>query len=571
MRKKLSKRAVLTFATPRASRGAWVAALSFLLIICVSPARAAMRALVIGVDDYIHVEPLRGAVADARDVEKALRAAGVSDMTVLLNKAATRRATLDALEDLSARARPDDAIFIALAGHGAQEPERVKGSQPDGRDAVFLLRDFNPRDASGASEKILDAEFNHYIRRLETEGGRVIFVADTCSGGGLARAVDPRGEALAYRSVKYSPIGDHLNSVADRDDAFASSKDFQHTLVLAAVDRQSSSPELRIPGQGIRGALSFAFARALEGAADSDGDGRLTADELFGYIRQVTHELSDQRQKVVLQSPEQMALDRFVVAEVTRGIAVRPFGGADDAAGGLEIRPAEPPEEASKRDQALKAAIPSSERIGGPSIKLASLDGRLAPLSDLPKVAPVTLVAPNADPDLVWDPNSQDVLAGSDVIARNISVAGLPGVIERTVILNALKKSVALHAQPIRLLPGDDLHTRGSRIEIDLGELTGRNLVLFDLTGAGEAQLLYPLGSDPAQRTAPGYTLELQVREPFGADLIVAVTADQSLGSLVDLIKKSGRRLSPARFTEALASANPQGLRVGYVGLFTTP
>lgn len=566
----------------------WCLALACLVL--ASGARAAMRGLVIGVDAYQHVQPLRGAVADARDVEKALRGIGVEDLRLLLDGQASRADVLAAFEALATATRPGDTIFITLAGHGAQEPERIKGSEPDGMDAVFLLSSFDPKDPDGASEKILATEFNHYIRKIEAAGGRVVFVADSCSGGGLARAVDPRGAEMVYRTVRYEPIKDHLVSVADREDAFASMNDFHHSIFLAAVDKKSRVAELKIAGAGYRGALSYAFSRALEGAADVDGDGRITADEIFAYVRQVAHQLSDQRQVVVLERPAQQDPRQYVVAELTRGIAVRPFAAAVSPGEGLVISSADPDQDDISPTPGAGAPVPASSLAPGPPavalvasrpdpnraplgamIRVASLDGQNAALVAVAQQGQVALVAPNANPDLLWDPRTHDVLAGSDVIARNIDTSDLSGVIERTMVLEWLKQRVASGAQTVRLLPGDNLHAKGTHVEIEVGDLTGRYLVLFNLSGNGNVQLLYPLGSDPPQRIDPKYSVALQVREPFGADLIVAATANQRLSELERLLRQSSRRISPQKFADVLSRDESQGLRLGFVGLFTSP
>jgi hypothetical protein len=572
----------------RARGSAVVCCLALACLVAGAEARAATRALVIGVDAYQHVQPLRGAVADARDVEKSLRGIGVEDLRLLLDEQASRANTLAAFEALATATRPGDTIFITLAGHGAQEPERIKGSEPDGMDAVFLLPSFDPKDPDGASEKILATEFNHFIRKIEAAGGRVVFVADSCSGGGLAREVDPRGAEMVYRTVRYEPIKDHLVSVADREDAFASMNDFHRSIFLAAVDKKSRVAELKIAGAGYRGALSYAFSRALEGAADVDGDGKITADEIFAYVRQVAHQLSDQRQVVVLERPAQQDPRQYVVAELTRGIAVRPFAAAVSAGDGLVISSADPDQDyispspgaaapiaatpPSPPAVALVASRPGPNRMPpGAMIRVASLDGQNAALVAMAQQAQVALVAPNANPDLVWDPRTHDVLAGSDVIARNIDISDLSGVIERTLILEWLKQRVASGAQTVRLLPGDNLHAKGTHVEVEVGDLTGRYLVLFNLSGNGNVQMLYPLGSDPPQRIDPKYSVALQVREPFGADLIVAATANQRLSELERLLRQSSRRISPQKLADVLSRDESQGLRLGFVGLFTSP
>ena len=283
-----------------------------------------MRALVIGINDYQYVPKLKGATADAHDIESSLRKAGASDVKLMLDASVTRGSLLVEFESLVTRSQPGDVVVLSVSGHGAQEPERVKGSEPDGMDEVFLLPGFDPKSRERNSEKILDKEFNHFVKRIEERGARVLFIADTCSGGGLARDVDPRAEEMSYRAVKYTPLEDDLKSVASRADAFLSPADFRNSNFLAAVDKQSKVPEVRVPGIGFRGALSYAVARGLEGAADLDDDGSITVDELFNYANRVTYQLSDQRQKIVTANALGKNPKTDVLVSFDRGISVVP-------------------------------------------------------------------------------------------------------------------------------------------------------------------------------------------------------------------------------------------------------
>ena len=65
---------------------------------------------------------------------------------------------------------------------------------------VFLLPGFEPTPA-GSQQRILGSEFNHFIRQFELRGAKVIFVADTCHGGGMARDIDPRAEEMSFRQI----------------------------------------------------------------------------------------------------------------------------------------------------------------------------------------------------------------------------------------------------------------------------------------------------------------------------------------------------------------------------------
>ena len=59
-------------------------------IVLRGPGEGQVRALVIGIDAYRHVRPLKGAVPDARDIEASLRRTGVADVTSLIDDAADR-------------------------------------------------------------------------------------------------------------------------------------------------------------------------------------------------------------------------------------------------------------------------------------------------------------------------------------------------------------------------------------------------------------------------------------------------------------------------------------------------
>src|SRR4030081_1431284 len=119
-----------------------------------SPDGGEVRALVIGIDAYRYVRALKGAVADAQDIEDALRRTGVQDLTTLIDASANRATVLSAINRLLAPTGPRDLVILSLGGHGAQEPEGVRGSQPDGVENVFLLAGFE-NSAAGSQERIL--------------------------------------------------------------------------------------------------------------------------------------------------------------------------------------------------------------------------------------------------------------------------------------------------------------------------------------------------------------------------------------------------------------------------------
>src|SRR5436190_8459745 len=287
-----------------------------------NPDGGEVRALVIGIDDYQHVRKLRGATADARDIESSLRGMGVRDVTTLINDQANRSSVLREISGLVERTKTNDIVFLSIAGHGTQEPERINGSQPDGMEDVFLLPGFQPTPTA-SQQRILGSEFNHFIRQFELRGAKVIFVADACHGGGMVRDLDPRAEEMSFRQVpSYTLAVDELKPVSDQNDP-RSELDLDRTAFIAAVDRYTKSPEIRVPGvDGLRGALSYAVARAFEGNADADQDGKVTLKELFANVRQVVYQLSDQRQNVVTTTSPSLVPDTSVAFTLTRGVTL---------------------------------------------------------------------------------------------------------------------------------------------------------------------------------------------------------------------------------------------------------
>src|SRR5262249_22645920 len=153
--------------------------------------------------------------------------------------------------------------------------------------------------------RILDNEINAWLMQLEQRGAVVLFIADACHGGGMTRDPDLRaGEPLSFRSAgEISLVGpDELNPVSTEKDAYIEKTDLPRLTFLAAAEKQPKSREVRIPGHPtLRGALTYALARAFEGAADRKGDGKVTRRELFEYTRQVVYQYVETRQAILTE------------------------------------------------------------------------------------------------------------------------------------------------------------------------------------------------------------------------------------------------------------------------------
>ncbi len=543
-----------------------------------NPDGGEVRALVIGIDDYQHVRKLKGATADARDIDSSLRTMGVRDVTTLIDDQADRSNVLREISALVERTRNNDIVFLSIAGHGSQEPERIKGSQPDGMEDVFLLPGFE-LTPKGSQQRILGSEFNHFIRQFELRGAKVIFVADTCHGGGMVRDIDPRAAEMSFREIpNYTLLVDELKPVSDPGDP-RSELDLDHTAFLAAVDRNTKAPEVRIPGiDGLRGALSYAVARAVEGNADANHDGKVTLKELFANIRQVVYQLSDQRQNVVTMTSPGRSPDTDVAFGLTRGVTLiqGPIeGGAQPPAPPPSL--ATPPASASlSAAGAAPTPLPGPnpqgvERVSAP-IRLAALDGKTSYFPGLKsRDSTFQTVQPTDNPDLIWDPVTHDVISWGDVIAYGVETADLPTVIDRTAAIRSLKSMATKSPQVMRVSPDDRLHHNGQAIDIDLSDVGGRAVVLFNVSGDGTIQMLYPIGSDASPVRSDNLRLPLRVREPFGAEQVVAVTSQQRMVDFEKVLQQLNRRRASGQAIKNLERYLPADARVGSVGFFTIP
>ncbi len=533
-----------------------------------SPAGEA-RALVIGIDAYRFGQPLKGAVADARDIESSLRLGGVTDVTALLDAAADRTTVLHSIEQLLSRSQSGDLVILSLAGRGAREAEHFKGSQPDGQDDVFILANFNPNTADGARQRILGSEFNHLIRQFALKGAQVLLIVDAGYGGATERTVDPRTPQMSYRQApSYTIAHDTLEPISTASDVSLSGDGLERVAVLAASERTASAPEVPIPGElTLRGALSYAVARALEGAADENHDGHITRDELFRYVSQVAYQLSDQRQQVSAQTAPRSSGGEILYAR-TRGVVL------------LDPLPRSEPRPPSSPQAAAATLTPSLPRpVVSPqpasvldTVHIAVIGNQRELLKELqPKYAHFQTVSIADHPDLIWDSATLDVLAGGDVIAHQIKRKDLPNVIDWFAAVNGFKRLAAKSPQAVRVLPSNKVHSRGSRIEVQVSGVAQRSLLLFNMTGDGTVQVLYPVGSDPRIVSTPDYKFSVVVGEPFGADQVVAVTSAQPLNDLEQLLKAINQQFAAVEVYRSVERYAPPDARIGAASLYTAP
>jgi len=552
----------------RCVRGAALLCVTVLGLVALngSYAKAETHAVVVGIDDYINVRKLEGAVADARDILGALEKAGVTDVLPLIDAQATRQNVLGAIDAMTAKVHRDDLVIITFAGHGGREnwgrvhpPETNTGDPHE----VFLLRNvtlpnadgkIDPRLGGSASERIFGAEIGARLKRLDDLGARTIFVADTCHGGGLTResllnAASAQDDTRYVKYVAYAEGVDPLVSTISKLAAPIDTDKELHSLsFLAAVDSIHKAPEIEIPkGSGKkRGALSYAFARVIEGKALAGGRSDLTHGDLLSYVlASVKNSALDNGKG---QEPDLRPHDSFMRVVIRFGTDLKTNA----------------------------AAAPVVQVTNG--IKIYSQNARPVDAVSRPDrgfaIQPAGSIA---EADIVYDPAKGDVFSkGGDLIATRVLPADLDGVAEREVAIRRLIELAKSRARPLQIDRGDRRYFAGEIMTLDARKQLGGGAspeyyTLIDISGNGKVQFEYPLDRDPKILPSDRALGDMQAVEPFGADYAIFISDDKPLDGLIASLRQLDGTKNPNAAVTLIERSLTPTMRIGLQGVYTAP
>ena len=221
------------------------------------------HAVVIGIDDYAKWPKLRYAVNDARGMKELLiRKYGFKPENVysLFNQEATRQNILSLLGDkLAESVKKEDRVFIFFAGHGATR--RLSS----GRDLGYIVP-FEADVTSYQGQSISMSNFQDIAEAIPAK--HVFFVMDSCySGLALTRG----GGRVSSEN--------YLREVARRS--------ARQMLTAGGADQQVADG-----GPNGHSVFTWTLMQALEGSADLNNDGVITATELASYAGPVVSSLS---------------------------------------------------------------------------------------------------------------------------------------------------------------------------------------------------------------------------------------------------------------------------------------
>lgn len=226
-------------------------------------------AVVVGINAYKSWPRLAYAVNDAQTVRDTLiRKYGfpADHVTTLLDGEATREKILAALGDNLADGRKvtkDDRVFVFFAGHG------VTRKLPSGKSQGFIV----PVDAAAESFQSQAISMTNLQDASDAIPAKhVFFVMDACYSG-LALT---RGGAVGG--------GDRTQYLME-----ITRRQAREVLTAGGGDEQVADN-----GPGGHSIFTWTLLQGLEGKADLDGDGAITATELAAYVAPGVSSLSRQ-------------------------------------------------------------------------------------------------------------------------------------------------------------------------------------------------------------------------------------------------------------------------------------
>jgi hypothetical protein len=249
-------------------------------------------AVICGIADYqnVGIPDLEYGANDAMDVCDALLSSKnwSSDNIVLLTDSqATKNNIRTSIEDMALLADDDDVCLFFFSGHGINGSDTAPYDESDGADEYLGPYDSMP---DSYDNDIRDDEFAEWIGRLPTD--KYAILLDSCAGGGMIKgfgSTECRPKGFIKQPGIISQNGDgfvaditELKSAGSTDLQARDLGDSGRGVVLTACADDESSYESDEMENGV---FTYYLVEALTGAADSDRDGRISAEECHKYIK----------------------------------------------------------------------------------------------------------------------------------------------------------------------------------------------------------------------------------------------------------------------------------------------
>lgn len=241
--------------------------------------RRNLWAVVVGINAYPGLRPLKYAVSDARafyDWLVNVNQVPAPNVSLLLDDQATLQALRSTLgTQVKNKAGADDLVIIYFAGHGAVERDALS---PDGDGLEKYLLPYGADPADLYATALPMREIAHVFDRIRAE--RLVFLADACYSG-----------ASGGRTVSVSGLRANLSDRFLERLAAGKGK-----VIITASGANEVSVEKDALAHGV---FTYYLLEGLRGAADADADGLITVDEAYGYVTVAVPRATGQEQHPV--------------------------------------------------------------------------------------------------------------------------------------------------------------------------------------------------------------------------------------------------------------------------------
>lgn len=530
----------------------WLRALLFgaSLILAPVPASATLRAIVIGVNAYRSVTPLRGAVNDAELVSGAISQVAAS-VKRLIDGEVTREAVLAALADVLTASQAGDTVFVSYSGHGGRERVGITPDTPTGFREFWVMADFDPNTPEGSERRVLSTEIRDWLVRTRAAGVRVILLADNCFSGKMYRTVGVDvGRIRSIETLTRSGLAPDEELPAKSEAELAPPPPGLVSLAADTADKPVT--EFPLPNGGpVHGALSYVFAYALttgrseldqRAARNQKGKGLVTAAALESFIQEKVSQLTEGQQSPQLRNGMPAETVLFVLPA-----------------------PAEPPASADR-------LLPVPTFVDGmPSAEAQKLVASIPGAVWAPDPARARLIEH-------YRARGSRVVTGLNMFVHfDLAQSALPAVVQKIRVADGLAHHAMRGRLSIAITRGDGrsapVYFSPDEITITVRDLPGPNLVVFNLESEGRLRLLYPLAQDaPIAWPSTGVDVfRTRVAPVFGGDHLVAVASARPLSTLAAQLRALDRQtMSEAAFEFVTAALRSDlGAEVAVAALFT--
>jgi len=290
------------------------------------------RALIVGINDYEHVEPLGASVSDARVMARFVQDMwhfDAADVRFLANPAGAE--LVAAIETwLIDGTVPGDRALFYYAGHGAQIKD-FDGDEQDGLDEVIVGRDAHIDEQGRAVGFVTDDQLHELMDRLQGRGTTVI--VDSCNSGTITRSFSagrsaraiPRTPPELARVMQASELN-RARDIHRAEEAWLPEAPGRIVWTAASSyqDAFESHPESGAPF----GIFTHSFISGIRSkAADRNGNGVIVNAELLDYLRDVSASFCEQAPECQHGLTPTLAADRALLAAPAEPI--RPPGATE--------------------------------------------------------------------------------------------------------------------------------------------------------------------------------------------------------------------------------------------------